>query len=96
MARLPLLELLNHTPPARPITMMFAADFAGIPYGQYALDHRKMSDAHIRTVEHFDLDFVSASSDPFGEAADCGTAAHFFNNQPPAIDETNPYWGIPC
>lgn len=28
--------------PVMPITMMFAADQLGMPYGQYALDHRIM------------------------------------------------------
>jgi MtaA/CmuA family methyltransferase len=93
MARLPFLELLKHkipsNPPVMPITMMFASDFAGIPYGQYALDHRKLADAQIRTAEHFGFDFVSAISDPAREAVDCGAVAHFFDNQPPAIDEAN-------
>jgi len=93
MARQPLLDLLNHSAPERspvmPITMMFAADFAGIRYGEYAIDYRKLVDAQILTAEHFGFDFVSGISDPGREAADCGAAVHFFDDQPPAIDEAN-------
>lgn len=92
MSRQPLLNLLNNKklsrPPVMPITMMFAADFAGIPYGQYAADFRKLAEAQIRTAEQFGFDFVSAISDPAREAADCGAAVHFFDDQPPAIDES--------
>jgi len=73
--------------PFMPITMMFAADFAGVPYGRYAADHRVLADAQIRTAEAFDFDFVSAISDPAREAADCGATIVYFDNQPPAIDE---------
>ena len=93
MSRQPLLDLLDHKkpsrPPVMPITMMFAADFVGIPYGQYALDYRKMAEAQVRTAEHFGFDFASGISDPGREAADCGAQVHFFDDQPPAIDESN-------
>jgi MtaA/CmuA family methyltransferase len=91
MPRQPFTDLLNHKkpsrPPVMPITMMFAGDFIGVPYGQYALDYRKLAEAQIRTAEHFGFDFVSGISDPGREAADCGAAVHFFEDQPPAIDE---------
>ena len=67
--------------------MMFAADFAGVPYREYACDHRRLAESQIRTAEEFGFDFVSAISDPAREAADCGAAVHFFDDQPPAIDE---------
>jgi MtaA/CmuA family methyltransferase len=75
--------------PLMPITMMFAGDLAGIPYGKYVLDHRLMVEAQIRTAERFDLDYVSAISDPAREAADLGATIKFFENQPPAIDESS-------
>ena len=75
--------------PLMPITMMFAADVAGIPYGRYAADHRLLAEAQIRTAERFDFDYVSCISDPAREAADCGAAVHYFDDQPPAIDEVN-------
>ena len=74
--------------PLMPITMMFAGDLAGIPYGEYASDHRKLVEAQLRTAERFDFDYVSCISDPAREAADCGANVQFYDNQPPAIDET--------
>ena len=75
--------------PLMPITMMFAADQAGVPYGRYAADHRVMVEAQILTAEKFDFDYVSSISDPGREAADCGATVHYFDDQPPAIDEVH-------
>jgi MtaA/CmuA family methyltransferase len=74
--------------PLMPITMMFAADQLGVPYGKYATDHRTMVEAQIVTAERFDFDYVSCISDPAREAADCGAEIHYFDDQPPAVDET--------
>ncbi|NQU11630.1 uroporphyrinogen decarboxylase family protein [bacterium] len=73
--------------PLMPITMMFAGDLAGIRYGRYARDHRALVEAQLRTADAFDLDYVSVISDPAREAADCGARIHWFDDQPPAIDE---------
>jgi MtaA/CmuA family methyltransferase len=73
--------------PQMPITMMFAGDQIGVPYGQYARDYRVLVEAQIRTAEKFDFDYVSCISDPAREAADCGARIRYFENQPPAIDE---------
>ncbi|MBN1855130.1 MAG: uroporphyrinogen decarboxylase family protein [Pirellulales bacterium] len=73
--------------PQMPITMMFAGDQAGIPYGRYATDYRCLVEAQLDTAEKFDFDYVSCISDPTREAADCGAAIQFFENQPPAVDE---------
>lgn len=75
--------------PLMPITMMFAADRIGAKYGDYAKDHRILAEAQIRTAELFDLDYVSTISDPAREAADLGAHIHYFEDQPPAIDEAN-------
>lgn len=75
--------------PFMPITMMFAADQAGVPYGRYASDYRVLVEAQLVTAERFDFDYVSCISDPARETADCGGAVHYFDNQPPAIDEVN-------
>jgi MtaA/CmuA family methyltransferase len=74
--------------PLMPITMMFAADLAGIPYGQYAADYRKLVEAQLKTAERFEFDCVSCISDPAREATDCGANVQFYDDQPPAIDET--------
>lgn len=71
-----------------PITMMFAARLAGVTYGDYARDHTVMAAAQAATAEAFDIDFVSAISDPAREAADFGAEIEWFDDQPPAIIES--------
>ncbi len=75
--------------PLMPITMMFAANQGGVPYGKYATDHRLLVEAQLKTAEKFDFDFVSSISDPAREAADCGATIQYFENQPPAAEEMN-------
>jgi MtaA/CmuA family methyltransferase len=74
--------------PLMPITMMFAADQAGVNYRQYATDFRTLVGAQILTARKFDIDHVSCISDPAREAADCGATIQYFDHQPPAIVET--------
>ncbi|MCZ7646147.1 MAG: uroporphyrinogen decarboxylase family protein [Planctomycetota bacterium] len=74
--------------PFMPITMMFAAKLAGIPYLKYATDFRCLVEGQLRLAEVFDVDYVNTMSDPAGEAADCGAPVKFFSDQPPALDET--------
>jgi MtaA/CmuA family methyltransferase len=71
-----------------PITMMFAADQAGVRYGEYVRDHRVLAEAQILTAERFGFDYVSAISDPAREAADLGAAVEFYDDQPPALPES--------
>lgn len=73
--------------PLMPITMMFAADVAGVKYGAYARDCRVMAEAQLRVAEEFGFDYVSGISDPAREAADCGATVEYFEDQPPAIVE---------
>lgn len=75
--------------PFMPITMMFAADLIGQPYRRYVTDYRVLAEAQLRVSEAFDIDHVSVISDPAREAADCGAAIEWFDDQPPAIDETH-------
>jgi len=75
--------------PLMPITMMFAGDHAGVKYGAYATDYRVLVEAQVATARDYQFDYVSAISDPAREAADCGADIQHFDNQPPAIDETN-------
>lgn len=72
-----------------PITMMFAADHAGISYRRYATDFRALVESQLRVAEDYDFDYVSCISDPGREAADCGALIRYFDDQPPAIDEYN-------
>lgn len=73
--------------PLMPITMMFAANLAGIRYGEYCRDHRKLVESQLRVAESFGFDYVSCISDPAREAADCGAKISYFEDQPPAIVE---------
>jgi MtaA/CmuA family methyltransferase len=75
--------------PFMPITMMFAADQIGKPYGEYATDYRVLVEGQIQTANNFEIDYVSCISDPAREASDCGAQISYFDDQPPAIDETN-------
>ncbi|MFB3826966.1 MAG: uroporphyrinogen decarboxylase family protein [Bryobacteraceae bacterium] len=72
---------------AMPITMMFAADFAGVRYREYASDYRVLAEAQIRTAEAFDFDYVSCISDPAREPADLGAEIEWYDDQPPANNE---------
>jgi len=73
--------------PFLPITMMFAADYAGVKYGRYARDYQVLADAQLRVAEAFDIDTVSTISDPAREAADYGSEIEWFDDQPPALIE---------
>jgi MtaA/CmuA family methyltransferase len=75
--------------PLMPITMMFAADQIGVPYRDYVMDHRVLAQAQIETARRWDIDHVSAISDPCREAADLGAKLAFFDDQPPAIVDTH-------
>jgi MtaA/CmuA family methyltransferase len=74
--------------PFMPITMMFAARFAGVNYSDYARNHAVMAAAQVKTAETFDFDYVSSISDPAREASDFGAEVEWFDDQPPALQET--------
>ncbi len=75
--------------PFMPITMMFAADHAGVKYLEYATDFHVQAEAQLRVAEDYDFDYVSVISDPGCEATDCGAQVKYFPDQPPALDEAN-------
>lgn len=81
-------EPVDHLP-LMPITMMIAADQIRVPYGRYATDYRLLVEGQIAIAEAYGFDFVSCISDPAREAADCGAHVELFEDQPPAIVETN-------
>jgi MtaA/CmuA family methyltransferase len=74
--------------PSMPITMMFAADCLGVKYREYARDHRILAEGQIKTAEQFGFDYVSTISDPAREAADYGAMIEWYEDQPPAIIES--------
>ena len=76
--------------PAMPITMTLAAARIGAPYLDYCTDHRVQVEGQIAVADAFDIDYVSAISDPAVEAADCGAPAIFFPDDPPANNGQSP------
>lgn len=82
-------RLPTDTLPFMPITMMFAAEQLGVSYRQYVTDHRILVESQLLVSEKFDFDHVSAISDPAREAADCGANVRFFDDQPPALEESS-------
>lgn len=93
------LARLRHEPtgslPLLPITMMFAGDTAGIRYGDYARDARNLAAAQLKTAEKYDFDYVSVISDPAREASDLGASVEWFDDQPPAINESHALLSTP-
>ncbi len=74
-------------PPLMPITMMLAADVAGLKYGRYAIEHEVLVEAQVRTSGAFEFDHVSAITET-REAPDCGAEVRYFEDQPYALDES--------
>ncbi len=74
--------------PLMPITMMFAADNAGVRYRDYVTNHQVLAEAQLAVSEKFGFDYVSVISDPAREAADLGATIEWFDDQPPAIVES--------
>ncbi len=75
------------TLPLVPISMMIAARTIGEPYGAYARDARVHARGQVAFAEAWDVDHVSAISDPTTEAEDLGARVIWYQDQPPAIDE---------
>ncbi len=76
--------------PAMPITMTFAARLIGANYLEYCTDYRVQVEGQVQVAETFDLDYVSAISDPAVEATDCGAPVIFFPDDPPANNGQTP------
>ncbi len=73
--------------PCMPVTMMMAGDVIGEPYGTYATDYRIHVQGQVAVADYYDIDHVSAISDPATEAHDWGAQIAFYDDQPPAVDE---------
>ncbi len=73
--------------PLLPITMQFACAEIGAKYRDYCTDYRVLVEGQLRTAEKYGFDYVNTMSDPAREAADCGAAVQFFDDQPVAILE---------
>jgi MtaA/CmuA family methyltransferase len=70
--------------PAHPLFMIYAADLIGESYERYLKDFRILVKGQMAVAERYGADLVSCCSDPWREAADCGTPLRFFDHQPPA------------
>lgn len=74
--------------PNMAITMMFACAQTESRYSEYATDYRVLAEGQKRTADKYGIDHVSVISDPAIEAADCGAVVRYYDDQPPAIDES--------
>jgi MtaA/CmuA family methyltransferase len=79
--------------PAMPITMTFAARGIGAAYLEYCTDSRVQVEGQIFVADTYDIDYVSAISDPAVEATDCGSPTVFFPDDPPANHGQTPLLG---
>lgn len=74
--------------PLMPITMMYAADLAGVSYREYASSAAALAEAQLKVSTKFEFDYVSVISDPARETSDMGGKVVWFDDQPPAIVES--------
>jgi MtaA/CmuA family methyltransferase len=74
--------------PLMPITMTLAADLAGERYENYATDWLVLVRGQMAVAETFGFDHVSAISDPAVESSDLGGKVVFYEDEPPANDES--------
>lgn len=59
------------------IIMGFGARYIGKSYREFVTDYRVLTEAGIRCREEFDLDILSAISDPMREAEGLGAAVTY-------------------
>lgn len=69
------------------ITMLFAAQYAGIPYGEFCKDYKKLVEAQTRTAKDFGIDILSTMSDPLREFFDYGGSVLFQKDDLPIVRE---------
>lgn len=76
-------------PPVAPMLMLFAARYAGIPFGEYCRDGGLMAAAQLKTMRGIGTDILLTCSDPAREVIDIAgeESVQWFDNQPPAIIE---------
>jgi MtaA/CmuA family methyltransferase len=74
-------------PPAMPLIMMWAADLIGVKYHDYATRAEVLAKAQCALARQFNIDCVTACSDPGVEASDAGAKIFYPPDAPPAIIE---------
>jgi MtaA/CmuA family methyltransferase len=69
--------------PRVPILMQFAAEYIGSNYGAFAADYRVLTEANIRCAADFEIDQLSAISDPYRETQGFGAQIEFIKDGVP-------------
>jgi len=74
--------------PYMPIVMSFAAQGIKAKYKDFTTDYRLIAEGQIVFADRFGADHVSVISDPAVESSDLGQAVIWYENEPPANDES--------
>lgn len=69
------------------IVMLFAAKYAGIPYGIFSADYRALVEAQTKTAKDFGLDILSTMSDPYRECYDFGASVRYREDDLPVCEK---------
>ncbi len=69
------------------IIMAFAAKYIDVPYSKYVTDYRYLVEGNLKCCEEFDIDMVSAISDPCREGADLGAEINIPHDDVPSFKE---------
>ena len=67
------------------IIMTFAAKYIDVPYSKYVTDYKYLVEGNIKCCEEFDIDMVSAISDPCREGHDMGAEINIPYNGVPSF-----------
>ena len=74
-------------PPLFPLFMFFAADRAGLKYGEYATNGRALAQAQLQMLDRWGLDAITACSDAFRLPADLGGDMLYPEDRTPSLAE---------
>ena len=69
--------------PMFPLTMLLAADRAGMKYRRYATEGKALAEAQLSLADRFGLDAITACSDAFRITADLGADMAYPEDQTP-------------
>jgi MtaA/CmuA family methyltransferase len=65
------------------ISIHFAAKYAGIPFGEFCSDYRKLVEANLKTSEDFHFDVLNLMCDPYREVDDFGGEFEYYADKMP-------------
>ena len=69
------------------IVMLFAAQYAGHPYGKFCRDYETLVDGQLKTAEAFGIDILSTMSDSYRETWDFGAKVRYQEDDLPLVEE---------